>query len=731
MKMQMFELYTDKSGAQKEKEIFSGMFSSPSEADALYGDLLDRYGKTVDGKKVIPDKYIFKYPAVSKTAEGSFDGMKDFNLQALLDTAFDNMQASGQMYYDAQGKVIDLKGEVWDAAFDAIAGQFQARGAAAHGIHRKQKVGEGSIKGYLEEGHDQILIDHITAMSGVLTKQVAAYDAMEAMGNLNDKTRAPELREYIAGQLRNDTELDRISSKFRSLAFLWYLGGMLKSAVVNMTQPVIVGIPVLDNYMRNKKISGSGALAQMKASADVARYAKILIQDPSEWKGKGLTGLSDDEEQYIYESIISGNMAAQHIRFIKGQTSDWGRLWNNTFDILAMPFASVEKFNRVTSGLAMFRVALKHYTTNKKESEGHGEAVAQATADANKFINDVHYPIGKHNLPMLAQGGDPMSIGLKTAYTFRTFTHNFLLNQFNLLRSAARLAGKTDAESRIQATNDLKTVIHTMILVGMFGGLLGLPFFKDLADWYEKMFGSSPKEWARQTLRGIGGSTLETVGMGGLPAILGGNLSGSLAIGVPFIGDQTALESIGGVYAGLGKKLKMAGQAAGRGDFYRVAANMTPEFLRGPTVALTESDFGKDVLGTRGVATTPQGMPSYSSTGEPLKYTAGEAIWKGLGFQPTRIAKEREIEQSVKVQVMWANEQKKNISESYRIDRLQNSKDAQKEMMTAVKELNQKISERKIPVPKANMSTIIKNSRETKSLQKRREIARRSVIASE
>jgi hypothetical protein len=734
VKMQMFEEYATAAGVIKKREMFSTMFNSPGEAESIYGDLLDRYGVMVDGKKTLPGKYKFEYPFVSKTAEGSFDGMKDFNLQALLDSAFDNMQASGSQYFDAQGNKVDLKGEVWDAAFDAIAGQFQARGAAAHGIHRKQAVGDKAIKGYLEEEHDQILIDHITAMAGVLTKQEAAYDAMEAMGNLKDKTRAPELRKYISGQLRNDTELDRVSAKLRSLAFLWYLGGMIKSAAVNSTQPIIVGIPLLDRYMREKGIKASGSIAQLNMSRIIAQNPSLITKDPSEWgEMKGVSGWL---RRYIDESIISGNMAAQHIRFIKGQTSGWGRVWNKTFDTLATPFAMVEKFNRVSSGSALFEVAFEHYMKNKT-TESNETIYEMAKNDANKFINDVHYPIGKHNLPIPAQGGDIASIGMKTAYTFRTFTHNFLLNQFNLLRSAAQYSinpkGNLTAEQQkqvnIQATNDLKTFIHTMALLAMFGGMMGLPFLKDIFDWYEEKFGFSPKEWVRQSLRGVGGETLEVLGMGGIPAFLGGNISGSLAIGVPFMGDQTALESIGGVYAGLAKKIVMAGQAAARGDVYRMSANLTPEFLRGPIVALTESDFGKEVVGSRGIATTPQGMPSYASTGEPLSYKGGEAVLKAVGFQPTRIAKEREIEQSVKKQVMWANEQKKNISESYRIDRIQNNKDALKTMMKDIKELNQKIADRKIPVPRASMSTIIKSSIATKSLQKRRELARRLELA--
>lgn len=722
MKFQMYENQVDPTtGVITKKEVFSGQFTNKAEAALLYSKIVDKYG---ENGELDMERYSFEYPAVSQMPDGSFDGIRDFNVQALIDTAFENMEMKGD-FFDANGKPIDLKGQVWDAAYEAIAGQYQSRGASAHGIKRRQKPGEKAIKGYLEEGHDQILLGHITSMAGLLTKQEAALNVMDVMNNLQDKTRAPELREYIQGQLRNDNKWDRLSSKLRSLAFVWYLGAMVKSAGVNSTQPIIVGIPMLDNYMRDKKIKGSGSLAQLQASKDVAVNGGILFKDPSEWKN--LKGISELDKRFLEEGVESGSMAAQHARFIKGQTSDWGRVWNKAFDYLALPFASVERYNRFSSGLAMFRIAYAYHLKNM--GTGDVESVFEnALNDATKFINDVHYPIGKHNLPILAQGGDLASITMKTAYIFRPFTHNFLLNQFNLLRSAAKLAGpeRSDAEIRRQATNDLKTFVHTMALVALFGGLMGLPFLKDIFDWYEKHYGYSPRQWARETLRGIGGDTLETFGMSGLPAVLGGNISGSLSIGIPFV--NTNPESIFGVYAGLAQKAGKAGEAAMRGDPYRTVTNLTPEFLRNPIVALTESDFGRQTLGTRGFATTPQGMPSYATSGKPLSLTTGEAAWKALGFQPTRFAKEREIEQSVKSQILWAKTEKKNISESFRIDRLQRDPNALKTMMSSVRELNTKIKSWKIPETPARISTIMANSRATKNLQKRRELKRRGQL---
>lgn len=714
-------------GAFIKDEKFMKMFDSKREGEKIYYEVVKKYG--ISG--VLPDNLKLEYSPVVKSPEGVFEGVSDVNMQKVIDTALRNMSIKME-FFDKSGKPIDIKNELWNETYNAIAGQFQSRGAAAHAMHRKQALGEQAIKGYQEEDLDQVLVEHITSMAGLITKQEAAYRALGLMANLEDPTRFEELKAYMSGQLRNDTDLDRASSALRSFSFTWFLGAMIKSAGVNSTQPIIVGIPVLGNYMRDKGIGGifRANRAQLKATKDISLNPQLIYRKPEEWDE--MSGISKDDKEFIRKSIMDGSMQAQHISFIRGETSNMGRVWNQVFDVMATPFASVEKFNRVTSGLAMFRTALEYY---KSKGMSHDKAVEKATEDAHVFINNVHYPIGKHNLPLPAQTGDITGVGIKTAYTFRTFTHNFLLNQLNFLRSAWRLhdpdvlMGRTptDKEIRRLALNDFTTFVHTMTFVGMFGGLLGLPFIKDIMDWMELHFGYSPKQWARKTLRGIGGETFSRLGMTGLPSVLGGNISGSLAIGVPFLGQSNA-DTVFGVYSGLATKAQRAYEAFERGDPYRMATNISPEFIRGPLVAMEESEFGKKYLGTPGYATTTKGMPSYESSGKPLSMTGGEVAMKSMGFQPTRISEEREIEQSVKTQVSWAKEQKSLISEQFRIDRLRDPKNATKNMLKSVAELNKIIREREIPETPAKVSSIVQHAKQTKNLQQRRELARRGQL---
>lgn len=724
-KMALYELYRDpKSGATKRKEVFSDFFTSDAEFNEVYGRAMNDFGKG----GIFPEKYVTEYtPNKKETGIAYGDSTpSDMKLQKVLENSINSLNIEGNVF-DENGKPIDLKRSLIEESFNAVSAQLLDRGAARHRIHRKQKVGQKAIKGYNETEFDKVLLNYITTMAGSLSKQQGAMDAMEILNNLKDKTLWPELKDYFSSMLRSDTKADRVSGQLRSFAFIWYLGLMVKSGFVNSTQPYIVGIPQLTNWMQGHGMKGRQAYpVQLKATADIARnFVKLIRKDPSEWGN--LDGMTETEQRYLSEGLITGKMAAQQVRYIKGAASGWGKLKNDVFDIMAAPFAMVEIFNRLCSGLAMYRVAENYHTNHRGKEDDYESIFENAGIDADEFINNVHYPIGRHNRPSFMQSGDTVGATAETLYVFRTFTHNFLLGQFNLLRSGISDIRSDDKAKRAQASHDLLTVVHTMALLGLFGGLLGLPFFKDLFDWWEKEYGESPKLWLRETLNDLGGNTLENLGMNGLPAVLGGNISGSLAIGVPFISDKNELDSVFGVWGGLKEKAKRSASAFARGDVYRGVTNLTPEFLRGPIVALTESSFGES-LGGRGLVTTASGMPVYSSTGEPLRMTAGESAIKALGFQPTRITKEREVEWSVKNTVTWANEQKRILTESYRIDRLQNKSGALKDLMNGIRELNAEIKDRKIPTPLAKVSTVVKNSRAKKTKQQLREIRAREAI---
>jgi hypothetical protein len=382
-------------------------------------------------------------------------------------------------------------------------------------------------------------------------------------------------------------------------------------------------------------------------------------------------------------------------------------------DAIAYPFSQIEQYNRKSSGLAMFRTAYKMYTGQGMSSE---DAFNAANQDAVNYINDVHFPLGRHNVPLMATTGDISGTAIRTLYTFRTYTHNFLLNQYNLIRSS----GKTKEE----AWNDMRTFIHTMAYLAMFGGLLAMPFLKDIFEWFEKNYGYSPTTKVRKILRGVGGETLEKVGMTGIPSALGANISGSLFIGVPFLG-ETPVDTVYGVYGGQRTKMKRAFEAFKNGDVSRVGQNILPEFIRGPMVAAEQSRIGRDLFNTTGYATTPTGKPVYDKQGNILSLTTGQAAIRSIGFQPTDVSIETEETYRIKRLTAWVDGKKASIAAQYRIDKSNHDPDAQKNMIEKVRSLREQIKDRGLEklVSPVTVGKIIAASKEAKTKRQKREQA--------
>lgn len=656
----------------RDHQVFMKMFTTEAEGREAYKEALQRYGK--DG--VLPEDMRFEFNQSTRTPEFAFQGVSDINMQKVLDDAIEGMKIR-DTFVNAKGETVDIHERLRSMGYEALAKQFQSRGFGQHMTHRQWNV----IKGYEENDLQRVLFNYMTGMAGIMTKQVAASDFLEHMKEVKDPQMFAALSKYGRDQLRNETEMDRLSNKARSFMFTWYLGGVLRPAIIQLTQNFVTGIPKHAQWLRENKIGGAGQADKdyMTAMKDVAT--------------KNMTPL---EMQMQEKLLTEGVTVDQYIREIFGGLGErWRQDVMKVLHWLAIPFSYMEMFNRKSAALTRFRPA---YKKALEEGLNEEDAFQKAFESARDFIYDTHYFMGKANLPQIAQG-EGIGTAVKTLYTFKSFTHNFVLSTYNDL-----------------AIGDWKTVMHSMAYLALFGGLMGLPFFKDLFEWIEKEFGYSFTKSIRKTLNAAGGNTLETFGMNGLPAMLGANMSGSLAIGIPFVGEDN-LATLGGVYEGQYQKMKRGFEAGLRGDYARGAEGFAPEFLRAPIAAARESG--------EGFATTPRGRPLYNEQGKPISMGPGEAALKAVGFNPTANAREKEMNQTIQRQESWAAELKSDAGERYRIARLHKDPDALKNLMKDVKEINDAIRARDLTklVPLTSVSKIVQASKQAKTAQQRREKA--------
>lgn len=668
-------IYNEEGLPVKERKLFMGMFDNEKEAAKMYADALARYGKN----GALPENIRINVEKATKTPEFAFQGVNDINMQKVLDNAIESMHVR-ETFKNDKGETINVQDYLRELGYQAIAKQFQSRGFGRHMTHRQA----GAIKGYKESDLQRVLFNYMTGMAGIMTKQESAADFLEHMKEVskeNNPKMFEALSKYGRDQLRNETSADKFSNKIRAFMFTWYLGGLLRPALIQLTQNFVTAIPEFSKYLRKINRGGAGVAekAYSKAMKDVAfrNYTEIEKRMQDQLFTEGVT-----VDQYIREIYGAIGTRAEQ-RFEK--VLRW----------MAVPFSKMEMFNRQSAALTMFRPV---YELALKEGSTEDEAYEKAFEAARNFVYDTHYAMGKANLPQIAQG-EGIGTAVKTLYTFKSFTHNYVLEMRHNL-----------------SEGDFKTVMHSLAYIALFGGLMGLPFIKDLFEFAEKHFGWSFTKSVRQSLRGIGGKTLENFGMNGLPALFGANLSGSLAIGVPFMGEDS-LATLGGVYEGQLKKMGQAVEAAGRKDYYRVATNMAPEFLRNPLVAAEESEIGRKAFGTPGVSSTTRGRMIYDENGKPLSMSAGQAALKTVGFTPTEIARQREKDQIVRRQETYIQELKTDAGEKYRIARLNGEPKALSNMMKDVKEINTKIKDRGLDglVPRATVQKIIAASKESQT----------------
>ena len=531
------------------------------------------------------DRFMKEYPGLRWEAkfepqpiEEMYQKVSDIHLEQFIKKGIERAKRKETI-------TADEADHITDSLFEAVADDLKARGFASHFIMREEGA---TIKGYETENGQKVFYDYMTGLSGFLTKQRAAFDFFKSLEGI-DPSKQPELfkegSSYVTDMLRNSDRLDKLSGKVRGAAFTWYLSGSIKAAMVNFSQNFVTGVPFLGRVTKNplKKY--------VQSMKDIAAYKF----NPGH--------LSKEEQGFLHEMHEKGIDTAQYLREIRGRMkSQFGGTLDQIGQVLATPFSGMEVFNRESASLAMFRVMRYEKNASYKE----------AFDAARDYVYNTHYLYGKSNLPAWARGGTPSSRLARTAYTFRSFNHNFLLSMMQSLKGP---------DGKIA----LDVMGRTMAYLTIFGGTAAIPFFDDLLDGMERMTGTPYKSNMRKVLKGIGGEYLSRFGMEGLPAILGADLTGSLKIGIPTV----SFSDVYGVYGGMYDKGKKAIDSFQRADIYRGIESLMPAFLEAPMKGYRMATEG---------ATTPTGKVMFDEEGKPVTLTPGETAAQVLGFRPERIS---------------------------------------------------------------------------------------------
>lgn len=526
-------------------------------------------------------------------------------------------EAMEQVIKAALDKVSDKEQakKIAEVLHESVADVMKSAGWGVHAIGRK------NIPGFEKDDLFRVLYDYKSGLTGWLTKMEASKDFVEALGKIDAKTHPQEwsyTSQYVKDMLRNSDHVDRTVGLIKSAAFAWYLGGNIKTAVLNLTQNVIVGVPRLQMDVEG------GARAYIAAAQKqiVNQYARRFTGD----KAKGLT---EEEARLIQELYGDALIADAYMEEVRGQVMGGtsARVWNKFMKWMGYPMSVAERFNRGSLALAAFRAArdgkLRKKARERFGVRGEKATYEQAKAFAEEVVRDSHFVYGKTNAHELLRSS-PAGRGLGAAFTFKTFTANLL----GLWSWALRTQGR---EGAIMVSKGLGATIA-------MGGLVSVPFYATLMAFSQAVSGDDD-DWTELVRKQLPQNTaLRDIVCYGLPAGAGVNLGGSLKMELALTGGmqkggtprEVLTEGIGDIigipWDMFVERPSKVMEAMRADNYWRAVEEVVPTAVSNGMKALRLATEGQKTVKGRDI----------NDPGErgAHKLSSGEAFGKLLGFQP-------------------------------------------------------------------------------------------------
>ncbi|MCG8618558.1 MAG: PLxRFG domain-containing protein, partial [Desulfobacterales bacterium] len=391
--------------------------------------------------------------------------------------------------------------------------------------------------------------------------------------------------------LRNDEAADRALGTLKGMASVWFLGGRLSSAAINLTAMGTTVPASMKTY---------GGIPISRTAGHIARASKAYM---SMTTGKGQLSASD---RAILEEINArGWVAAQlNMEAINALKSGPSKKYGRAVEFLMTPFKITEEFNRGVTILAAYKGVRAADPKISKED---------ALKKAKTISDKAHGIYDKGNTPAVLRAGGGLN-ALSSIYIFQKFFHNYLATM-------AQMIGKKEAVASTY-------MLLSPVAFGGLGASLATPVVQAI---FRVVGADDPEERIYQVFEDAFGTTASDMVRFGLPGLAGVNFKGSLAPNLPdFAGPVDMLGPIGGMF----RNIWEGGRFILRGDQYKGIERMTPAFIGSAMKGYREA--------TEGV-TTKGGAPVFFGDG-PVRGDTGTALLKLVGFNPVKTSKPREIQ---------------------------------------------------------------------------------------
>jgi len=401
--------------------------------------------------------------------------------------------------------------EETDAFKAYIALATSSRSALKHMLERK------GIAGF-SDNLPRVMAAFITSNARAAARNVHAFDVNAAMETAQREARGDVSEEAarLVNYMNNPTG---DFAKVRGFMFAYFMGGSVSSALVNLTQPLMMTTPYLQQF------AGAKIGAIMTRAAKAAATGKVEGAAKAALARAEAEGITDAHEYFQLMQEAEGGGSVPTRALMKA----WGSM-----------FGAAERFNRRITFLAAFEVA---------QSMAQKDLQARGVGDAYEFAKDAVVETqglyNRANRPNWAR--TPLGA---LALTFKQFSIAWLEFFMRLPRKQQLMA------------------VGLLILMA---GLEGLPFAEDLEDLIDTIgqrmgYGTNSKRALRQAATSMLGETgaqfaLHGIsGLSGMPMDVAGRLGmGNLIPGTKLLNPSVKekareLAEVAGPAAGLAQK---------------------------------------------------------------------------------------------------------------------------------------------------------------------------------
>ena len=467
-----------------------------------------------------------------------------------------------------------------------------------------------------------------------------------------------------------------VSNKLRAMATVYFLGGSIAAAGVNLSSLPMITLPWLTQHTNPARASATlleGMRLAGKHFSDVRDLPTLLGTKPLEGidEVEGLRhalqiaaqdGSLFDTEIYQFMGLSRGQEYS-----LSGRTQEAVKLWMT-------PFRLAEQYNRVSAFIAAYKVA----KLNKLDNEA-AHKQAQDTVFGTQFRYD------EANRPALADSG----VG-SLFFVFKSFPI-FMMETMTFL-----------------AKENPKAAVYMLGMLVLMAGTEGLPFAEDLEDLIDviaqRLFGEpfNSKRWMRNTLKSaseaVVGADLSGVLMHGVANSLtglnfasrvgAGNLIPGTRIGAADADYRRAMDEILGPVGGMASGIVSGADALSKGNFLEAAKQGLP--LAAKNAVKGWEQFEK------GYATDAGGR-------KLVDVGSWEAFWQSLGFSSSALSQVYECDSIDRRTTAFYNSVREQFSKEMIAAVREGDRGAAQEVSQAVMAWNQTHPDMPIAMSPANL----------------------------